>query len=136
VKRFVIGLILCIALGGLRADETLTCRWEDPKNAEGQKYLNKIWKEAQVAAGMKAKKPRPRVCIREGAWPMTLNGVEGLLCGYYTPERNDMIVMLDERCGDVRCLLIHEYLHAIMGSGHKGHSEVMERAGCAEEPSE
>lgn len=128
-------LLISILLGkGAFAaeDQKIDCSWET-SDSETQAALNQVWQEAQKAAGKKATKPRPKVCLHEGVIAMEMDGQPVLLCGYYTPERNDVLAVYDpEICGPFRCVLIHEFLHNIMGSGHVGHDKVMKRAGCSE----
>lgn len=136
MKKFLVLIMAVLMTASFCAfaekEQGTTCGWET-SDPETQVALEQIWQEAQKAAGKKAKTPRPRVCAREGVVAMELEGRPVLLCGYYSPERNDLLAVYDPAlCGPFRCVLIHEFLHNIMGSGHVGHDKVMKKAGCSE----
>lgn len=132
----LLGLALVLVLGCGAHTRTFTeieCAWENPADKKQEAWLEHRWKEAQQAAQMTPKAKRPRVCLRVGAPVVALGGTAGFLCGYYERSNNSILVAADQDiCPDVRCNLIHEYLHAIMGPGHAHHSEVLARVGCKE----
>lgn len=114
----------------------IVCNMEDPKSPKTQTFLEKCWREAQFFSGVKAKhdQKRPQVCYRQGAPIINLNGNPVFVCGYYTPEDNTVLACDDPLiCGSLRCTVIHEYLHALLGPGHAKHPPIMEKAGCSED---
>lgn len=118
-------LVPCVPEGEVSPDIQESLRQE----------LDAAWVEAKKAAGKPDfKGERPKVCGRDGAVVVMMGGSVGMLCGYYEKKTNTALVVYDPMvCGPFRCVIIHEYLHAILGSGHKKHPAAMEAAGCTEE---
>lgn len=95
-------------------------------------YLDATWTRLQAIECQKAKRARPRFCFVEEPIIFIVNGVPGLLYGYYNQERNEILIALVGE--ETTCNAVHELLHALFGVGHvePAWSERMKRAGCGE----
>ena len=112
----------------------VSCTWEDELSAENREVLDHLWLEAQAAAGKIVGKKRPRFCFAPQPIMTFLSDKgPGLLYGLYTPERNDALVAVnpaDQKA--FRCVILHEMIHAIRGTGHKDFPAYLAKAGCSE----
>lgn len=115
----------------------IPCTWEPTDDPAIAAALDAIWQRTSKATGVTPKLPRPKVCAREGAPVVSIEGHVGFLCGYYEPSNNTVLAVQDDRiCPEFECVLVHEFIHAQVGEGHKNHPKFMSAAGCNEAPTE
>ena len=111
---------------------TIPCLRETELNATTGRALDDLWRTAQTAAKMKATVPRPRFCF--SPYPIILidpNGELGRLYGLYNPANNTVLLAVTADEPELlRCAVIHEMLHAILGPGHKHTGEALARVQC------
>ena len=111
-----------------------SCVWEDELPAEHRVVLDHLWLEAQAAAGKLTCKKRPRFCFApQPIMTFLPDKGPGLLYGLYTPERNDALVAINPADQEAfRCVIVHEMIHALRGTGHKDFPAYLAKADCSE----
>jgi hypothetical protein len=111
------------------------CVWEEALPAKGRTVLDHLWREAQLAAEKPTCKKRPRFCFApQPIMTFLPDKGPGLLYGLYTPERNDALVAINPaNQEEFRCIIIHEMIHALRGTGHANFPAYLAKAGCEED---